>query len=351
MPSPSETISPNPILASRCGLDISLLVDRSGSIGEDNSVVAQAEQGLVDALKDTGSRIKLASFADDATVHPFGHQEGDPNQNNLNWSVVENYTVPTLPSAGGTNLEGGLEVLRRSPGGAGDLLIIFTDGKPNLHYLDLGNGHPGPFVNLGSEQTEATAEANKIKASGTHVLAIGVGDATTDALQAISGTNEYAIGNPVQKADFMHLASFTKLPETFRSIAASLCSSSVEVHTHTDGEPVAGIEVTVIATPAPVEWLAPPEASGDMATVFTDEGGIASFSWRTDTAGTDLYILVNPTVGYWPANMTCEEDRHDGAPRVPLFVLRFEGRSFAVMKSPGSALYCEAGNDLGGTAP
>ncbi|HBX76751.1 MAG TPA: hypothetical protein DEG43_03815 [Acidimicrobiaceae bacterium] len=334
------TPAANPRLMAGCGLDVSFVVDRSGSIGADSVLVAQAGQVLVDLLQDTGSRIKVASFSDTATVHPGGSVTGSTNISDLVWETADSFVMPNLPSAGATNIESGLEVLRRSPDGGGDLTIVFTDGNPNLHYVNLGDGHPGIPASLGSEYTEPIAEANALKAGGTHLLAVGVGAVDAQTLISLSGPNALGGGAAIEDTDYTKITGFEKLADAFGEIARKLCENSLSVLTEFNGSPVFGSVITTTATPTPTQWTQPVGASGPTATDTTSAAAAANFAWRPGASGTQLAVTANPPPGFDPGAMTCEEDLLNGGPRVPIPVTTVSTGSYTLQKVAGSAVFC-----------
>ena len=60
----------NPNLATACGLDFALVIDRSASVAGDGAsdTVRNAAKAFLTALKDTGSKVSLTSFGTSATV-------------------------------------------------------------------------------------------------------------------------------------------------------------------------------------------------------------------------------------------------------------------------------------------
>ena len=58
----------NPDLPQRCGVDMTVIVDRSGSIGSQNDEVADAANALVSGLAGTGSSVQVISFSREATA-------------------------------------------------------------------------------------------------------------------------------------------------------------------------------------------------------------------------------------------------------------------------------------------
>jgi Mg-chelatase subunit ChlD len=120
----SPTPAANPDLTASCGTDVTLILDRSGSIGSNNTKVQGAAQTFVSALVGTGSKVQVISFSDRATAEPGS----SANLANLAFVDPAGLTVPTFPSSGRTNWDDALEMARRSPAGHAPLVVMITDG-------------------------------------------------------------------------------------------------------------------------------------------------------------------------------------------------------------------------------
>jgi len=309
----------NPDLVARCGIDINLVIDRSGSIGDDMDLVTAGAQSFVNAVSGTGSRVRTSSFSSTALVHPAGGA-GTDVIDSLLWSSADGYKVPTLTAGGGTNMDAGLEVIRRAPGAQADLTLVFTDGKPNEHYLLTPNGHLGPWVNLGQARNQAVSEANAIKASGSHILAIGVGDADVATLADISGSDALGSGVPIEKVDYARVGSFGELERTFRELASRLCTPSLTITKMIqDGDgtltPAPGWSFSINPR-SPVTWVQP---IGGPNPLVTGASGSATVVWSAPLAQS-FVVRELSQVGYHFASVSCTEDLFDGSGPHPLTI-------------------------------
>jgi len=341
-PTPVTPIA-NPDLATRCGIDINLIIDRSNSVEGSAAQSTAAAQALVDALGESGARVRLASFGAFGSGHPNGQNEASFDLNDLPWSNAAGYTVPPLthvsgpfgpafPDPGSTNLEGGLEVIRRAPGPVGDLTIVFSDGEPNEQYLSSPDGSPGPNVNLGGALTEAIGEANRLKQMGTHMLAVGVSGwagITRPTLQAISGPDR--VGDvPIQEADYVDLDSFDQAVPALTDIAHQLCHSSLTVtkFARYQGEYQRlcnwGFDVT--AAPEPLAWFGggnkpAKKITTCLASNQTDPrpyGGTTSIAWDPSSSITAVTLQERTGRGYSLESVTCTKGDPAGGPRIPI---------------------------------
>ena len=122
--------------------------------------------------------------------------------------------TPPAGDDGFTNWDAALRAARTAPGGAPDLVVVLTDGNPTVWGVPVVTA----TVVTGLDQIVAGVRAaNALKAHGTRVVAIGVGDAFE-----VAATNLAAISGPSAGADYS-LTSFAGLPETLARLAGQLC--------------------------------------------------------------------------------------------------------------------------------
>lgn len=163
---------PNPTVSSACGLDIALAIDVSGSIDYDElEQVKAALISMTNALRGTSTEFSVTVFASKATV--ILPMTGDIDAVN---AAIEN-----IDGYGNTNWEDALDKAGGTlPNRMGnpDMVIIASDGDPTAS-------------NTSSNHLEdAIAMANKLKANGARILAIGIGDdLIVENLKAIAGPN------------------------------------------------------------------------------------------------------------------------------------------------------------------
>ena len=265
-------------LVGACGLDLALVIDRSGSVQGNEDDVTGGVNAFLAELADTGSTVSLASFATDgsadmAAAPLTGGDDGnlDDFQDAVDDLQFENFT----------NWEAGLAVAQSQFSGfpeketdvnRPDLLIIVTDGVPNRW---IGGGSGSAFSQ--TAQNEAVGVANAIRDLGTHMFAIGIdppgdGDLNEDSIQAISGPHEYSYPVslfPFGEADWTKV-SFENLGGVLHDIATDLCEQSVIVHKLVNGEDEGLAGFTFDAT--------------GQESDTTGETGTVSFTWNEDFA-------------------------------------------------------------------
>jgi hypothetical protein len=336
----------NPDLPPSCGLDVTLVLDDSGSIDANEAEqVRQSAQSFADALVGTPSRIKTVVFSTRAQgINASGTLT--PNLNNIVFRDPAAFTSPTSGAgSGGTNWDDGLEVARRSNGGPGDLVVFITDGDPTYRNTVTPDGHLNDGTHSisgtgsstsAADLSQAVTEANLIKASGTKMFGIGIGltsSASKQRLRDVTGDEEMTITGgvptpPFSEADFIVTPNFNDLQTVVSAFVRELCADSVNITKflqRADGSTVKAAdadpwEYTLTLDPAPVVWDNPPTASGSTASLTTNGNGGVSFTWDQG-ANPQTYvadIVETPKPGWVYNGARCSVKELGGA-TTPLF--------------------------------
>jgi Mg-chelatase subunit ChlD len=151
------TPAANNPLSDKCGLNIVLVVDRSGSTKDFDSDYKDAANAFVNGMVGTPSKIGIVTFADSASVlSNYVDVSGGPGGLNT--------LINGLPTPNGlTNWQDALETTNSSFT-APDLAVFITDGNPTKH-----NGS-------GNDLDNAITAANTLKGNGvTHITGVAVG--------------------------------------------------------------------------------------------------------------------------------------------------------------------------------
>ena len=214
------TAKSNPALPNQCGLDVLLLLDRSGSIEDDAATYEDAAQEFVSTLAGTPTRLKIFSFgptasADQNTFLNLQTPADVTAANNVIEDVYDN-------TSGGTNWDEGLEL---ASGAGVDVVLFITDGNPTVRANSSGSNNTVDLLDL----TMGMASANRIKTQGKSagvgatVLAIGVGDTVTPAnLSAVSGPT---LGDDYFTSGVDQLAAELQASPTRCAARGSTCAS------------------------------------------------------------------------------------------------------------------------------
>jgi len=347
---PGEEATPiaNPDLERSCGLDIHVILDESASVGLQLAPnVRNAFRAFTTALKNTGSRMAVSEFSSVADLPLAGAAQRQ-------YTTVTDATIagvfepyissgysPTGPTTQGTNWEDAFRIGRYflpRPGSQPHLVVFITDGDPNkairADRVTYDPGNPSQAQNEyelkvplddGSETTStsgtvakdlAVSNANALKAQGSHILTVAVGQAIDNQASlarivdvsgpdVFGGTGTFDIATD----DVYRVPDFADLQAAMSEAAFQLCAPSITVEklvdltpdpgTSGDAIPGDGWEIAATADPEPADWVLPQGAAGDTATATTDATGFASFQWTTAApTASDVEISETPQAGF-----------------------------------------------------
>lgn len=284
----------NPLLPAQCGLDVALVLDLSASVSSSELVqLKAAADTFTDALVGTPSRMAVFSFDGSSPSSSVG--ANFPELRNVSTqpaaddfkSVYANWTTGS-----GTNWDRGIwAVAQAAP--HYEVTVVITDGNPTRFSADpmLGNGGTTHFRDV----ENGIFSANAVKAEGTRLIAVGVGDGVDDVtrlnLRALSGPTLFD-GSNVLEADYLDAGDYAEAGEALRDLVLSQCAGSVSVFkaivpAQNSGDDIAG------SVPAGAGW---------QFTATTDAPG-ATVDPQTSTTTSDGTGGVSFEVGY-PAGVT-----------------------------------------------
>jgi len=210
--------APNPPLNRSCGLDIALVLDVSGSINDTElGQMKTAFNGFVDAFRPaTPTQFSVTEFSTTANVlQAFTDDATDVKA-----------AINLANDNGHTNWEDGLIKARGTfdPRPANpDLVVFASDGLPNT----IGNGpadNAAPDGSIAAMNPAVTA-ANAVKADGTRIITLGIGDNLSTAnLERISS------------ADAVITSDFSNLAASLAELANELCGGTITVQKLVDAD-------------------------------------------------------------------------------------------------------------------
>ncbi|MFV0433289.1 MAG: VWA domain-containing protein, partial [Leucobacter sp.] len=274
----------NPGLQATCdaGLDIILVLDKSGSIAENQrDAYAKGLETLVDSLTGTGSRMSVITFNSSATVR----KTLAPVDATLRSDLRTLVTTGTFANA--TNWDDGF-TKANDLGGDYDLTIFVTDGAPNQNR----NGDSNPVIR---SLENGVLSANELKNRDIPMLGVGVGNALTNPTSGnLARTNLAAVSGQTEDTDFF-IGEWEELGKKLEAIAdAATCKVPIEVKKQivdaNGGNATAGVgwDMTVAVTPDPQGSAALDPTS---ATQPTDNAGVAD--WKLDFKSLDAQASLS----------------------------------------------------------
>jgi len=235
----------NPVFPAKCGIDVAIIADTSGSLGTDGMASMKTTMSaFVDAFRGTDSRMSLFSFSNlsPGTGATANYPTLLPVSTAAQGSAFKAQFAGWTPG-GGTNWDAGFAAAANASSRY-DVAILLTDGNPTVIR---DNSNPGSSAFNSLQDTDAGIfSANQLKAKGTRVIAVGVGPALT----ADSELNLRAISGPVVGSDYVRATDFAAATAALTALATANCQGSIAVQkliVPTNG----GI---ADATPAPAGW-------------------------------------------------------------------------------------------------
>jgi hypothetical protein len=214
----------NPPLPDKCGLNVALDFDLSGSIGSNITQLRSAGRDFVRALTGTPSSVAIYTFATHAPASKPG------NSNLPLTSVATDASASTvLNKISGLTVESGKEAGTNWDQGIGqvaassdkyDVALVLTDGNPTFYGPQAsGPGSSTRFI----EVENGIFSANAVKAKHTTVISVGVGSGVSRAVSNLS-----AISGQVAGQDYF-TTGFDELSRLLTALAEKSCLGTVNV--------------------------------------------------------------------------------------------------------------------------
>jgi hypothetical protein len=342
----------NPPIVERCGLDLTLVLDASGSIhtSQAEEKVRGAAEAFLDALANTGSTARVTQFAtvaeqlapqtvvDDASLGPGGvlrnaidkyYNPKPPRPAGVDFWQYRNGNFTLNNAASSDQYTNWDQSLGQAAETKPNLVVYVTDGDPTAYDLDkpgdVGSPGPPPDVAFGTSGNDpptidrAVEEANKVKTQRSRMLAIGVGTALSSAdsqarLKKISGDKvvkdaDLAGIKSLNDVDVALVTKFEDLARFLRGVVLQLCSPSLTIQklaqsaTSAAYQPAPGWDMTVtprVPGGTGFTWILPNPLQAASKTVSTNANGFAQFQWEPIPAEADSAAGVRESlhVGY-----------------------------------------------------
>ncbi|MFV0488778.1 MAG: vWA domain-containing protein, partial [Vibrio fluvialis] len=207
--SPFINVRNNGSLPPSCGLNVLLVLDRSGSIYNYRNTYRNAALEFISKLNGTPTQVGIASFSN--SVNSYQPAQGNSSMYQSPLSLANPGSASTLNGvinniynspSGSTNWDGALQAAAASksftpnpgPGQTAnpDLVVFITDGNPTSSEANT-NSSNDDLIELTAGMASANLVKNQASRPGQKVklLAIGVGTGVTaDNLRVVSGPDE-----------------------------------------------------------------------------------------------------------------------------------------------------------------
>jgi len=249
----ASDIGDNPDITTDCPVNITLVIDESGSIGVDPAQISQVETAVNTLVSELAANtetnmsiIEFETFARDAVINgSIGFQIVDAAYATGVAAYLTGGPAGTLPNgqddpsdpasytpgedvnalAGGTNWENAL--LAVDP--TSDIVIFITDGNPTFYSetgIPAGVAGEGNVLDL-TALSNAQVAANNLKAAGAHVFFLGVGpDVLLQPIIEASGPDAYDLGDDLDAfcAGDFSITNFPDLEPCLIDIAAQIAT-------------------------------------------------------------------------------------------------------------------------------
>ncbi|MEI6267132.1 MAG: VWA domain-containing protein [bacterium] len=237
----------NPKIIKACGLDITLIIDHSGSISSNNlNKVIDAFKGFVTSLKDTPTNFSVIDFSSNAhIIQNFTNDTKAVTRaldsiksmgaGSTNWLEAMESATALFDNTDRFAPKGVKEVLERP--GYQNLVIIATDGNPTSPCGD------GGYLNT-TDVMEAAKAANILKTVPARIVSFGINeyDMNVNNLKLISGP--IVDGKDIVDTDVI-TTDFNGLTTKFHEYASESCQGTITVKKEVDGKGVKDWEFNV----------------------------------------------------------------------------------------------------------
>jgi hypothetical protein len=292
-PTASAAVDPgNPSLGNSCGINMVLIVDRSGSTDSFDNTYKQAASGFVNGLSGTPNSMGVVRFSDSATtVSGYVHLENAADDT----ALASGLAGSLLGSPGGlTNWQDAMlkaNAFNPHP----DLAVFITDGNPTT---DNGGG--------GTPLSNGVAAAQALRTAGTHITSIAVGDLGANGLDNLkSATGAGNVIDPTNSVDATHDVYQTSDPsglaDVLKTLTEALCGGTVTIHKQVRTSP----STTDSTTPGLVDGWAFTASGGPSGTTGDTGTGAVLLDFAANQLGDNTITESAGLAGYSIESATC----------------------------------------------
>lgn len=353
--SPFVNVRDDQAFPSSCGINVLMVLDRSGSIEPFKSSYRDAARAFVDALAGTPTQIGILSFsAGDGGVSSYQDGSGSASLTHSPLDLGDAGTAAALKGtidavyaspSGGTNWDRALQKASEAKGFATnaatgqtanpDVVVFITDGNPTARSTD--GSDSGSGVDL-IDLTAGMASANLVKNRPARALsklklyALGVGSGVTPG-------NLAAVSGPVAGEDY-ETPTVAQLTAKLTELAARTCGARVYVRKRLTGNAAdqAGWSFSATSSGGAVSYL-----DGNSRTHATTGGMVETGAILTQLPADGREVTITEDATGQPLGefkldgVACRSGGYDGAPVTPVGTPAL-GVKLSVQR--GSAIYC-----------
>jgi uncharacterized repeat protein (TIGR01451 family) len=213
-------------LACQAAFDIVLVLDRSGSINENNPTLwANAVKQFVTSLQGSNTNIGITSFAIDAATSGALHE---PYTNVMSGTGALLTTIDSVyaNASGGTNWDAGI-FAAATAFTTPDMVVVVTDGNPTASRQNTSTTGSVDWYDF----TDAVVSANVLKNSGARMVALA---ASTTNPPPISAEGLIGITGPIGSGPALtrdyFIGSITDLADALEALALARCSATLSIN-------------------------------------------------------------------------------------------------------------------------
>lgn len=261
-----QQVRDNPAMPERCGLNVALVVDLSGSMGSQGlKTIKGVVNSVASRLQGTDTNLGLFNFAENSPAKRNGSNLSSPVSVSTQsgqaaikkW--VDGLAIPTEREGQATNWQEALyrvaQYNEQNPSNQYDVVYMITDGNPTVRKDDaFGNTNAGGgFLTPDGAATEfrdiegAIGAANMVKAQGTRIVAVGIPSRWTgvitnrndqlavsdENLKSISGGRGYRGGERnLRAADFAQFERSDVMQQARECQDVCVCEAPIEREFH-----------------------------------------------------------------------------------------------------------------------
>jgi len=354
MVDPITVAENNPAFPLACGINLTFVLDESGSIAGAGGVtpvgdeVRAAADTLWQTLEGTDSTMSIVEFNTQGRMVPTVQELAVLPANKAAFTAYISPTNPAgvtpsaatyAPEAEGdpdwfTNWEAAFIAVGDLSGDPKELLIFLTDGVPTTNndfpnFEDPKNNYTEAAGTRQRHLGPAAVRANLIKSAGTRVLGLGFPNPSDPTLEMpyLSGPTQFISGTTtIAESDF---AAVDNVDDFALALVTEFCKASITVNKFVnDPDSVEtnpdladyiladGWEFSAAASPTggAFGWLEPSVSPSTTITGVTGGGnvtGTLTFQWEpeTDTSLTTVTITETAQPGYEFFDVTCRDQR------------------------------------------